>query len=270
MRLMSLIFSLLLHAAIITAGLYSSMGSSLHIDLGKRVYTVDLVTLAPSGSKDAAPRAEAPPKKAPVHKVVSSRSSAAQPVVKSAPASSRPKSVATVQKKISPKKSKKTSTRVRKAPVKKKPAPVSSRQVLANALKGVQTQVAGQERQERNALAKELAGLQKQVAQDTGPSGGSGGEGSGLMQVYGRMAESAIKEHWRFPRVGGPDLVVRVEVLIDHAGTVLQSTILDSSGRPDFDASAQRAIQETGQLPKPPSKTIRRLNITFNLNELEN
>ena len=269
MRLMSLFFSLVLHAVVITAGMYSSMGSSLHIDLGKRVYTVDLVTLAPSGSKQPGQKTSGQKKSAPSKKAVSGIPAPVHPVAKRVAKISPPKKNAPVPgKKISQRKSKATPSRVRKAPAKKKAPSVSSKQVLAQALKGVQRQVAGQERQNRSALAKELAGLQKQVGTDVGA--GSGGKGSGLIQVYGQLAESAIKEHWRFPRVGGDNLMVRVEVRIDHTGKVLQSKILSSSGRPDFDASAQRAVQETGQLPKPPSETIRRLIINFNLNELEN
>jgi len=256
MRLISLFFSLLLHAAVIAAGCYSSMGSSVHIDLGKRVYTVDLVTLAPSPKSSAAPS-----KKKAVQIPPASR---AKPAVNIAPRiKPMPKSV----QKISPKKVKKTSKRVRKAPVKKPGKTVSSKQILAQALKGVQTQVAGEDRKDKHTLAKELAGLQKQVGNNVGTrgTGSSGAQGTGLMQVYGQLAESVIKEHWRFPRVGGANLV---EVLIDHAGSVLQSKILTSSGRADFDASAQRAVQEAGQLPKPPSPDIRRLVINFNLNDL--
>lgn len=257
MRLISLFLSLALHAAVITAGFYSSMGSSVHIDLGKRVYTVDLITLGSS----VQPKAPAPSGTKAVHV-----SPSPKPAPKVLPSSKTvPKSV----QKISPKKVKKASKRVRKAPVTKTKKIVSSKQILAQALKGVQSQVAGQEQKDRHALARELAGLQKQVGKNGGVAGtGSNAQGSGLMQVYGQLAESVIKEHWRFPRVGGDNLVAQVEVRIDQTGNVLQSTILMSSGRTDFDASAQRAIQEAGQLPKPPSPDIRRLVINFNLHDL--
>lgn len=260
MRLISLFFSLFLHAVVITAGFYSSMGSSVHIDLSKRVYTVDLVTLAPSAKPSSA---VLPGKKA---AQISSASRAKSAVKIPPPPKPAPKSV----QKISPKKVKKTSKRVRKAPVKKPKKTVSSKQILAQALKGVQTQVAGEDRNDKHTLAKELAGLQKQVGKNvaTAGTGSAGAQGTGLMQVYGQLAESVIKEHWRFPRVGGANLVAQVEVRIDQAGRVLQSKILATSGRADFDASAQRAVQEAGQLPKPPSPDIRRLVINFNLNDL--
>jgi colicin import membrane protein len=267
-RLASLFFSLVLHAALIGAGMYASMGSSIHVDLNKKVYTVDLVRLSsPESSSKTAPvkKKVASDKQKPVP---SPSKTAPTPLPKPKP---KPKPTPEPSKKISPKKSPAPAKRIEK----KKPAPpkktVSSEQVIAQALKGVQSSVSKETQREQQDLARELAGLRKSVDQDIGSSGkgGSNGQGSGLVQVYGRIAESAIKEHWRFPRVGGANLVARIEVRIDQAGNVLGTKVVTSSGRRDFDGSALRAIHEAEPLPEPPSRDIKRLIINFNLSELQ-
>ncbi|WP_069860014.1 cell envelope integrity protein TolA [Desulfoplanes formicivorans] len=239
------------------------MGSSLHVDLGKRVYTVDLVTL-PAPAPAVASR-----KTAPVRKKTASKPSKSK-AVPALPSKSRPKPKAKPVKKISPKK-----TQAPQRVARKKPAPPkkteSSRQIIAQALKGVQGEVSQKTRKEQQDLARELAGLRKSVDQDNRATGGKGttSQESGLVQVYGRIAETAIKEHWRFPRVGGSNLAARIEVRIDPGGKVLGTRVLVSSGRTDFDGSALRAIHEAEPLPEPPSRDIKRLIITFNLSELQ-
>ncbi len=267
MRLVSLFFSIALHAAVIAAGLYASMGSSIHVDLGKRVYTVDLVNM-PAPAPASKP-AQVVQKTAPAEKKPAAKPPKPSPKPKAQP-KPKPKPKPTPSKKISPKKSPTTPQRV----AKKKPAPkketISSEQVIAQALKGVQGEVRKKTRKEEQDLASELAGLRKSVDQDIGAAGGgSGAQGSGLVQVYGRIAETAIKEHWRFPRVGGGNLVAQIEVRIDRGGKVLGTKVLVSSGRKDFDGSALRAIHEAEPLPAPPSRDIKTLIITFNLSELQ-
>ena len=94
-------------------------------------------------------------------------------------------------------------------------------------------------------------------------------EQAGLLEVYAVIAEEYIKRNWRFPRIGGAqNLVVRIEVQIDPTGRITGSRILRTSGREDFDHSALRAIEDTRQLPEPPSARIRTLIIDFNLHDL--
>jgi len=90
-----------------------------------------------------------------------------------------------------------------------------------------------------------------------------------LMEVYAQIVESRIKAHWRFPKVGAlPDLSAVVEIQLSADGRVLGSRLVRSSGRPDFDASTKRAVEEAGQLPAPPRADLRTILITFNLQEL--
>ena len=51
-------------------------------------------------------------------------------------------------------------------------------------------------------------------------------------------------------------------------GRVLGSRVVRSSGHSGFDASIERAVEETGQLPPPPRPDLRTIRITFNLQEL--
>ncbi len=116
-------------------------------------------------------------------------------------------------------------------------------------------------------LASELAALREDVARST--KGQAPREQAGLLEVYAAIAEEYIKRNWRFPRIGGDqNLVVRVEVNIDSTGRIVHSRILRTSGREDFDHSALRAVEDTRQLPEPPSAAIRILVIDFNLHDL--
>jgi colicin import membrane protein len=81
--------------------------------------------------------------------------------------------------------------------------------------------------------------------------------------------ERAIKKNWRFPVVGrDKNLVAVVEIRISKAGQILESRVAQSSGRPDFDNSALKAVTETKDLPPPPSDSLEALRINFNLQEL--
>jgi colicin import membrane protein len=141
-------------------------------------------------------------------------------------------------------------------------------QVLAKALDAARQDVA---KRSTNELEQALAALRQETA---APSGGADGspEGvsvGGLVEVYAQMVESRIKANWRFPHMGSrPDLIAVVEVQLAADGRILGSKVIRSSGRPDFDASTERAIEETGQLPAPPRADLRTLRITFNLQEL--
>lgn len=116
-------------------------------------------------------------------------------------------------------------------------------------------------------MARELAALRKDVERETANQAPR--EQAGLQEIYAATAEMRIKANWRYPRIGGTqNLVVRVEVEIDQTGRIVRSRVLRSSGREDFDHSALRAIEDTRQLPEPPSARIRTLIIDFNLQDL--
>ncbi len=116
-------------------------------------------------------------------------------------------------------------------------------------------------------LARELAELRSDVERETSTQVPR--EQAGLQEIYAATAERLIKGNWRYPRIGGTqNLVVRVEVEIDQTGRIVRSRVVRSSGREDFDHSALRAIEDTRQLPEPPTVRIRTLIIDFNLQDL--
>ena len=101
-----------------------------------------------------------------------------------------------------------------------------------------------------------------------GGGGGGGGGGAGAtLQVYAGIVEKLIKQNWRFPQFTNLKLVCVVELQIDRDGRIQSVRLVSTSGRPDFDNSALRAVQDTENLPKPPSANLGRLELTFNSQE---
>jgi len=58
-----------------------------------------------------------------------------------------------------------------------------------------------------------------------------------------------------------------VQVEIDAGGLILDYSVIESSGRSEFDNSAMRAVEDTSSLPEPPGD-IRTLVIDFNLQDM--
>jgi colicin import membrane protein len=79
--------------------------------------------------------------------------------------------------------------------------------------------------------------------------------------------EKLIKQNWRFPQFANLKLVCVVELQITREGRIQSTRLVQSSGRSDFDNSALRAVQETENLPQPPSPSLSRLELTFNSQE---
>ncbi|HDQ39730.1 MAG TPA: cell envelope integrity protein TolA [Desulfonatronum sp.] len=273
--------SLLLHVGVVGLGLIQwSFSKSLHVRLDRPVvYQVDLVTLAPP----------APGKPLPAKQTASTVSSAPEQA-KPAPAPPQPAAVPPAPQ---PKAEVKIPEQPKKAPApakpaerpkEAKPAPAPKQQpakapqkkaeptreqILAEALGAAQKDVA--QRGTLDEREQALASLRQGVASGTGGAlGEPGGVSAGsLVEVYAQMVESRVKSHWRFPQIGSRlDLSATLEIQLSLDGHVLGSKVIRSSGRPDFDASTERAVEEAGQLPAPPRPEMRTLRITFNLEEL--
>ncbi|MDD4952024.1 MAG: TonB C-terminal domain-containing protein, partial [Desulfovibrionaceae bacterium] len=140
---------------------------------------------------------------------------------------------------ISPKKDEAKPKVVKKA----KPEP-SPEEILSSALKSVKRDVAGTRSREQSAVQNELKSLRRAVAAEAGDAGaevggGTGpgsGRSSGLMQVYASIVEKAVKRNWRYPTFGSDaNLSASVEIGLDPAGGIVDSRIIRSSGRGDFD-----------------------------------
>ena len=87
--------------------------------------------------------------------------------------------------------------------------------------------------------------------------------------VYAVIVGAAIQKHWRYPTPASKaNLLATVEIVLDQEGKILSSKITDSSGNPEFDNSALRAIKETEYVERPKTERDRVLRINFNSQEL--
>ncbi len=301
MRFLPVFFSIVLHVTLLAFGALYHPAPDLNVDLRKRSYTVDLVTLptpAPPEKKPRSRPSDTPVKTAPAK---------TPPAVKSAPAQTRPAPPEPVQasqpkpqpkkivktakkppkdaptKKISPKKRPEVKREksvpaepVRKAPPSPKSPPVkkpssepSSEEILARALGSARQKASDDEknkaRSAQDALAQELASLQKSVGSSS--ADGSGGAAGVVEEIFGAMVEEQVRGHWRFPRLGNLGLSAEVEIVVDPTGQVVSKRVIRPSGRADFDASVLRAVEEAGELPDPPERRRWTVRITFNLAE---
>ncbi len=103
-----------------------------------------------------------------------------------------------------------------------------------------------------------------------GGGGGTGGAGTGgaTLGVYAQIVNRTIKRNWRFPQMGAREsLTATVELHIDKDGRILRYALVRSSGRPNYDASALKAVAETGNLPAPPPG-LTTLQLNFKSEEL--
>jgi colicin import membrane protein len=279
----SWILSLLLHGAVLASGMFLSAPSSMHIDLGVPVYQVDLVNLkplkgapakaapAPAAQKKtvdvtppAAPKPAPAPEPKPEAKPIAAKAEEPKPKAEEAPAKPKP-----VEKKPEPK---------------PKPPEKTKEQMLAEALADAKREAqakAKAEANDRKALEKNaLADIAKLVAEQDaamtdnpaeGP--GAGGEDDdgvpmGLEAIYAARVKEIIKSNWRFPNIPvKQSLIASVFMRVDEQGRITEAVLAARSGRPDFDESVLKAVQETEQLPPPPG-SVREMRINFNLQDM--
>lgn len=116
-----------------------------------------------------------------------------------------------------------------------------------------------------SSAAKEIAALRRQAGGARGGGGGGSGGASSALSVYAQIVEKLIKSNWRFPvALTKERLIAVIEVKISPDGKILSSRLVKSSGRPDLDSSALRAISDTDSLPAPPSRAISQIILNFN------
>jgi colicin import membrane protein len=292
------LLSLTMHVLLVAAGVFG-IGNSMKVDMDKPMYTVDLVSLNPSEDPAAGETGEAagaPPALAEGQQQADAAAAAIPPPPKAEAAKPEPlvrdDAKAISEKKIDEKKKPEKKAEEKKPTreellkealkdVKKDVVDKSKDQSkVKDALKDVRSQEAKDAK--KDAVSGELAALRKSsggnifTAGGTGPGGagggkgsGAGGTGSGLMSVYGDIVKQIIKKNWRYPAFGvETNVAVVLEINIDQQGKITGSRVAQSSGKPDFDDSALRAVHETQTLPPPRVKSLDTLRITFNLQEL--
>lgn len=284
MRLLSWILSIALHGGILLMAVYLATPSPMKVNLDVPVYQVDLVKLAPrkgvavpkpkAAAKPAPPpKAKPAPKPQPKPKPQANEIAAKvekpkpKPEAKKAPEKPKPKPAPKPKPKPKPEPKPKE-----KAPEK----PQKSRQDLLNeALAQAKKDVQWKEHLQRKTVERELAALREQVAkQDATQADGAGGESeegvsAGLEEIYAAQVKAIIRENWRFPSIPvDAALVATVYLRVGPEGSITESRLLATSGRPDFDSSVMKAVQETRQLPPPPG-TVRQIRINFNLQDMQ-
>lgn len=300
MRSLSWLASLLLHLSVLVAAFLLGTPTGVRVDLNAPVYQVELFSLSaepPAPGAPGAPKPEAEARPAAEDKAPAEVKPIAapkpEPRVEPRP-EPKPDLKAIAAKEAEEKKKAEEESR-RKAEEERKKAEEEKKrkaeeekqkreQILAEALKAAQQEARKREKQDAASVQKELDALRKQVGSGAGPAavgpqvgsgagGGGGPEGStgtgiGSIAAYGRVVEQLIKANWRFPSATAQSpLVTQIEIRVAVDGSISGFRVLGTSGRPDYDASAVKAIQETRQLPPPPSPDLSVLIINFNNQE---
>ena len=269
MPIISCILSILVHGLILVFGLYAPFsGHRTYIDLEKPVYEVELVREPPAPSLKQTEQAASPKPKAAKLK-------------KKAPPTG-PKSAAAVKIARKPKKKPSPENQFKKPePSPQKPKPDNKKapepdslaptpeKVLEEAMADIEKETAEQkEAPARDYLAEAQAEIEQDVQARKSDEAASA-QAASSKQFYGGLVQDLIKDHWRFPGVDDSgSLKARVEIRVNADGKIIESTLLDPSGRPDFDRSVLKAIAETKQrLPVP--ENITTIEVTFHSREIE-
>lgn len=282
MRILSWTLSILLHACVALAATYLATPDSMLVDLSVPVYQVELVNLVPRKGRPAvkAPAKPAVEKPAPKPK--------AEPVAAKPEPAPKPEAKAIAAKVEKPEKPEVTEI-AKKAP--EKPAPPkkpqkTKKQLLAEALAQAQKDAKWLERKERKRQEREAAerrkALDEALAQAEADAAladakdeavGAGGDAEdgamlGLREIYAAQVKEIIKANWRYPSIPvDASLAAGVFIRVGPAGHITEYSLLARSGRPDFDESVLKAVEETEVLPPPPGD-ITEIRINFNLQDM--
>lgn len=149
-----------------------------------------------------------------------------------------------------------------KTPSKSTQPKKSSGDVLGSALRDL----SGSRNSSSSAIGDALGDLRSAGGTEghgTGP-GGSGGTGGTLLGSYMQSLVSRIKPNWEY--VGRADRrnpTAVAEVRIGKDGTILDATIIESSGDTAFDGSVLKAIMDTGMVEPPPTSDMTRVRVPF-------
>ncbi|BBD08336.1 protein TolA [Desulfovibrio ferrophilus] len=240
----------------------------MHVSLDVPVYTVELVTLQPKKGKPARVKKEAPP-------VVKAKPVPA-PKPEPGPPISKPEAKVIADKVDKPKKPEAKEVK-KPAPPKPKKPEKTKQQLLAEALAQAQKDVKWKERKEKKdqerAHKQALEDMRKLVDAEDAELEGMGGEDEegamlGLKDIYALQVKEIIQANWRYPSIPvDQSLSAGVFIRVGPGGHITEYSLLARSGRPDFDESVLKAVEETELLPPPPGD-IREIRINFNLQDM--
>lgn len=267
MPTLSFFLAILLHGFIAALTIFFPLsGHKTFIDLEKPVYEVELVRMpkAPSLKQtDQIHSAEVkkPKTVVPLKKKTTPSGQKSPPPVKIAKKEHKKPAPTNQLKKpeTAPQKSK---TQKKKAPEPKSLAPTPSK-VLEEAMAEIKAKASKPKKSvEPDYLGEAMAEIQNLV-QARGSEQSASNRTGALEEIYGQEIKKIIKQNWRFPGVDDSGkLMARVELTLNSSGKIVNSQLIESSGRPDFDRSVMKAVAETTQ-PLPVTASIQSLEVTF-------
>lgn len=150
---------------------------------------------------------------------------------------------------------------------KQKSAP-SSEEILSDTISAVQKDIRKRSEQSREILNRELAKLESESGKKGAKSAHPASSSSYTREVYARILEAKIKQNWSYPVFGNKkDIRAEAKIFLDKKGNIVKSKIIQESGNSKFDNSVLRAIGLTGKLPAPPQGNLKKITITFDLQE---
>ncbi len=122
---------------------------------------------------------------------------------------------------------------------------------------------AAADKKKNSAASSLLADLAKQKGIGGGAGEGSGAGGGGIYDVYVGQVMLIVQQSWSIPIYSREVYSASIKVLLDVHGKIVNTEVLRSSGRADFDASALNALSRLGSLPPPPNKELQELELEF-------
>ncbi len=97
------------------------------------------------------------------------------------------------------------------------------------------------------------------LSQGTALTGDYSDEANSEFGGYVQTVPGAVRQHWKLPSyLLDKDLRCRIKIYLSATGALLKTELVESSGAPEFDARAEKAIRDTN-FPKPSESVGKRL-----------
>lgn len=97
------------------------------------------------------------------------------------------------------------------------------------------------------------------LSQGTALTGDHSDEATSEFGAYVQILPGAIRPHWNLPGyLQDKDLKCRIRIYLSATGSLLKSEIIESSGNPEYDERALRAVKSTN-FPAPSEAVVKRL-----------
>jgi colicin import membrane protein len=98
------------------------------------------------------------------------------------------------------------------------------------------------------------------LSQGTALVGDYSDEANSAFAAYVQMLPGIIRDFWKLPGfLMEKDLRCRIRIHLSSVGQLLKLEVIESSGEPEFDARAEKAIRGAAPFPKPSEEVGQRL-----------